>query len=110
MNRFSSNNHKKNKTAAIPVSVVLFAVIVVAFLYGITLISGTNSAGEKNNVINALDRDITHCYAVEGKYPPSVEYLEENYGLAYNKDLYIIHYEPTGDNIRPSYTVLEKQK
>lgn len=110
MNRFSSNHTQKNTSSAMIISIVGFAVIIGVFLYAITLVSGTNSSGDMNNVINALDRDITHCYAVEGKYPPSVEYLEENYGLAYNKDLYIIHYEVAGDNVRPTVKVLEKNK
>lgn len=110
MNRFSTNKHKLINSSAMVISVAGFAVIVTVFLYGVSLISGTGSKGDLANVSNALERDITHCFAIEGKYPPSVEYLEENYGLAYNKDLYIIHYEVAGDNVRPTYKVLEKNK
>ena len=49
------------------------------------------------------------CYAIEGAYPESVDYLAENYGLIYDKDRYIIYYDRFADNIRPTVSVLERQ-
>ena len=55
----------------------------------------------------ALRRDIVHCYATEGFYPPSLEYLEEHYGLTYDKNRYWVDYQPVGSNLMPDITVLE---
>ena len=49
------------------------------------------------------------CYAIEGMYPESVEYLCESYGLIYDKSKYIVYYDSFASNIRPTVTVLERQ-
>lgn len=46
------------------------------------------------------------CYAVEGSYPPSLRYLEENYGLQINHKRYFVTYEIFASNILPQVTVL----
>ena len=48
------------------------------------------------------------CYAVEGAYPQSLEELERGYGLAYNKDAYIVSYDAFASNIMPNIQVLRK--
>lgn len=45
------------------------------------------------------------CFAIEGAYPPSLSYLQENYGLVVNTDDYVITYESFASNILPSVTV-----
>ena len=50
-------------------------------------------------------RAAVHCYAIEGQYPESVAYLEENYGLRIDHDRYIVHYDIFADNIMPEITV-----
>ena len=59
---------------------------------------------------STLDRqqDIIHCYAVEGFYPPSLSYMEEHYGLTYDKDLFFVDYQPVGSNMRPEVTIILK--
>ena len=47
------------------------------------------------------------CYAVEGNYPPDLQYLEDNYGLRVNHNNFIVTYEAVGSNLLPDVTVLE---
>lgn len=54
-------------------------------------------------------RAVVQCYAIEGAYPPDVEYLEENYGLEYNHDKYFIDYEIFASNIMPNVDVFERE-
>jgi len=51
---------------------------------------------------------ISQCYAVEGCYPPSLEYLEQHYGLLYDEDSFFIDYEYYGSNLLPEVTVLRR--
>ena len=37
------------------------------------------------------------------------KYIEENYGLTYDKDLFFVDYHPIGSNMRPDVTILVKQ-
>lgn len=49
----------------------------------------------------AIERAVMQCYALEGAYPPSLQYLEENYGLIINENKYVYLYEPVAGNIHP---------
>ena len=91
-------------------SVFFFLVVIIVFLFGISFISSTSSRDQKQVLTDAVSKDIIHCYAVEGYYPPSLSYLEEHYGLTYDKSRYLIDYVPIGDNIMPSVTILEINK
>ncbi len=62
---------------------------------------------EQERALNtSLERCIISCYALEGCYPPDLEYMEEHYGLTYNKQLFFVDYQPVAANIRPDYFVL----
>ena len=95
---------------SLPFSVLLFAGIIIAFLYGIVLISGAEQKNDREHLQTVLETDITCCYSIEGRFPPSLEYLETNYGFVYDKSQYIVDYEALGSNIRPSVMILEKTK
>ena len=48
------------------------------------------------------------CYAVEGAYPQSLDYLKTNYGITYNEDLFFVDYRISGANIFPDVTIIER--
>ena len=58
----------------------------------------------RQNVLRAA----IQCCAIEGAYPPNVEYLEENYGLLLDHDRYIISYELFASNILPEVEIIRK--
>lgn len=55
-----------------------------------------------------IKRAATACYAIEGAYPPGVEYLEEHYALVIDRDKYIYEYDAVGSNIMPWVAVTPK--
>lgn len=57
---------------------------------------------------DSIHRAIMTCYATEGIYPPTMEYLEENYGILIDEDYYTVFYEVFADNIMPTVTVIPK--
>lgn len=57
-------------------------------------------------VKNAVIRSAVECYAVEGAYPDSLSYLEQNYGLTVNHRDYIVSYEAYAGNQLPDVQVL----
>lgn len=65
---------------------------------------------EEETLRENLSKMITICYSIEGRYPPSIEYIEENYGFSYDKDTYFIHYEMIGSNLMPMYEVFFKER
>ena len=56
----------------------------------------------------ALSRSITQCYAIEGTYPPDLDYLVEHYGLCYDSETFFIDYRYIGSNLRPDVTIIER--
>lgn len=50
---------------------------------------------------DAVQRSALQCYAVEGVYPPSLEYLEANYGLQINTEDFYVTYEAFASNLPP---------
>ena len=55
---------------------------------------------------DALLRTAVACYSVEGVYPADVAYLQENYGLRYDTDTFILQYDAFAENILPEIRVL----
>ena len=47
-------------------------------------------------------------YAVEGKYPESLDVLEQEYGVQINHARFIVTYDVFASNQLPDITVLEK--
>lgn len=56
----------------------------------------------------AVERSARQCYVVEGFYPPSLEYLEENYGLQINMDEFVVVYDVFASNISPDVRVVKR--
>ncbi len=85
---------------------ILIAVILILFFIGIHQISKSNIDHQEDSLVQAVKRDIVQCYSMEGIYPPSLEYLEEHYGLIYDKDLFFVDYRPIASNIYPDVTIM----
>lgn len=108
MNRFTKSNWRKKLIAHFPLSILVFVLIMGGFIYGVSSIADSDVLNEKQILEEALRRDIVHCYAVEGSYPASLSYMEDNYGLIYDKDKFIIRYENIGGNIMPNVMIVER--
>lgn len=89
-------------------SVCVFLLILVVFVQGISSLSTSTKKRQKESLENAIMRDVTYCYTVEGTYPESLEYLKENYGLTYDEDLFFVDYRIAGSNILPDVTIIER--
>ena len=69
---------------------------------------GIEMREEYKRLETALQRSVIQCYAVEGTYPPSLDYIKTHYGLTYDKDLFFVDYQPVGSNMRPEVTIILK--
>lgn len=90
---------------------VLLAVLALAAL---GLMLGSRQVGRDLDTASAqalrqaVLQAAVQCYAVEGSYPASLDYLEENYGLLVNHDRFIVTYEAFASNLMPQVNVLER--
>ena len=98
---------KKRRTfSGFLLPLLAFILILCFILYGISSISANSAQREQEELEQAIYRDVVHCYASEGFYPPSLSYLKEHYGLTWREDRYFIDYQPIGPNLMPDVTVI----
>lgn len=90
------------------VSLILLAVLAFV-LTAVTNLEQGKQAQDIRQLEQVLHRTAVACYAVEGVYPPNVEYMQEHYGLTYDESRYLVHYELFASNFMPEITVMEKR-
>ena len=84
--------------------IALLAVVLLA----IDRISGMQQREEAAMVRDAVHEAALTCYAVEGMYPDSVEYLREHYHLAYNEERFLVTFDAFASNKIPNIYVTER--
>ena len=90
--------------------VVAILCVLFCFMTALSNLNNGQSAEEKQRLEEALSRAAVACYALEGAYPPDLEYLIENYNVQINTDRFTVKYELYASNLMPDITVLDFQK
>ncbi len=85
--------------------ILFFGALVVFIMTGLANISKTTEAEQLKSAEQALRRTAVQCYALEGQYPQSLDYMEQNYGLALDREKYVYHYQSIGANLLPQISV-----
>ena len=100
----------KQRTLArtLAVSLVVFALIISAAILLLNYIGNASDEAQTEIVREAVRGALTTCYAVEGAYPQSIDYLVENYGLAYDESRFFITYDAFASNVYPDIMVSVK--
>ncbi|MCQ2522603.1 MAG: hypothetical protein MJ105_09540 [Lachnospiraceae bacterium] len=88
------------------VSVLLFALLFALFLFALNVTERTSLDKQKEVLEEAVDRSLLQCYVTEGRYPKSISYLKENYGISYDETQLRVDYVSYGSNLRPEVTVV----
>ena len=89
-------------------SILLILAVVAFFAVCVTRLESGRQAQGKQQLEEAVRRTVVTCYSVDGFYPPSVQYMQDHYGLQYDSKKYTIRYEVFASNLMPEITVLEK--
>lgn len=99
-----TDKRKRRWPLALSAGVLLILVIV-----GVWLVSRRSSQDIQEEAALALKAAISQsalqCYVVEGFYPPTLEHLEENYGLQVNREDFYVRYEAFASNLPPDVAV-----
>ena len=85
-------------------------ILIIALLFFTALSNISSGQDEKalEQLEDVLRKTAVSCYAAEGFYPPTLEYMEEHYGIQIDRQRYTVHYQVFATNIMPDITVLEK--
>ena len=97
---------KKHPVIGYLISAVLIAACLYLFIIGTGGVAQRTKEENLNALVEAVRRATVQCYAIEGRYPPSVEYLEENYGISIDRNSYNVFYSGWASNIMPDITII----
>ena len=85
------------------VFVVLFLLLTNAAIGGT---SGNVQDRETEFLADAVRRAAVQSYALEGRFPDNLNYLEENYELSIDHNRFAVYYESMGDNLLPTIRII----
>ena len=89
-------------------SALVFAAVLWVVLLAIRDAGSAADAQGLRLARESLQRAVLECYAAEGVYPESYEYLKEHYAVRLDERRYVVHYEVFASNLMPSITVTER--
>lgn len=85
---------------------VIGILVVLLLLGALSRVSDSQAEEGRRQMEESVRRAAVNCYAVEGIYPPNLEYLKEHYGLQVDESRYTVYYEVFADNLVPEITVV----
>ncbi len=91
-------------------SIIILLGVLTLILSGSSAVSSRADDEGTKVLEDAIRRATVQCYAVEGAYPPSVNYLVENYGIQIDSEKYHVFYEGFASNIMPQITVIREKE
>ncbi len=89
-------------------ALIIFAVIFLIAIIAINSVQVSRKAENAEIIETGVRRAAMECYANEGFFPNSIDYLIENYHLYTDNDHCIIHYSAVSSNIMPEIKVISK--
>ena len=92
------------------IRILVVAIFIIICLHTFNSVSFYSSNEDLQRITDAVNHLSLKCYSIEGKYPKTIEYLKENYGLLVNEDDYQVIYYYQGDNLQPRVEVFKKEK
>ncbi|MDI9514250.1 MAG: hypothetical protein QM224_04095 [Bacillota bacterium] len=90
------------------IMLVLVLIITLASLVSLESFWDSRNSSRPEDIRKAVLDACVQCYALEGSYPPSLEYLEKHYGLILDREEYYFYYEVFASNVMPTVEVYKK--
>ena len=88
---------------------LLMALLLTGIWLLVSRVDTAQDDAETRFVSDAIRDAAVTCYAVEGAYPMSLDYLRDNYGLAYDQSRYMVTYDAFASNQMPEIYVTETE-
>jgi len=89
---------------------IIFTVAIMGMVvFGLRQTEASSSAEGLRILEDSLRRAVVMAYAIEGRYPESLEYIETNFGIHIDRTRYVVHYRVFASNILPEIAVIPLQ-
>jgi hypothetical protein len=89
--------------------IALAGILIVAVFIALADVSGRQGDQFREIQLEAIRQAAMQCYALEGAYPPSLQYLADEYGLILNTEDYHFRYEVPAGNLPPIVEVFANE-
>ena len=99
---------KRKRWIALLASILVFALVLGLGISWLERFSRDSVRRQREALETALGRGLMLCYALEGRYPESLERLRRDYRVNYDESLFYVDYRPMGDNLMPDITIVER--
>ena len=104
MARVFKQKDKKAGTKRVVFVVVVIAIVILLY-FGIENFGSSHDERQMQIAHDAIIKASVQCYALEAQFPPSLDYLVENYGITLDRDKYIYHYQGIASNMVPEIKI-----
>ena len=84
--------------------------LIAAAVFSAASVSRKIDQDRQSLVENTIRNYAVQCYALEGFYPETLQYQEDNYTLELNRKQYVYHYRFIGSNMLPEISDFEKER
>ena len=89
----------------LPMLVLL--VLSITIVFGVKQTEASSRAEGRRLLEESITYAVVRNYAIEGYYPPSIGFIEEQYGIYIDRSRYAVFYVIYGSNMIPQITVVE---
>ncbi len=86
--------------------VILLVIVCLVFLTSISRTSRDTLEREQQTLEKALTHGVVNTYALSGQYPESLSALLEATGITYDRNKFVVEYQPEAANLFPQITVI----
>lgn len=93
------------RTRFLPVMVIALCLPLLLLFFS-SLLGDRTSQESLRLLEESIHRAAVECYALEGYYPPTLDYLKKRYGVSVDNDRYFVDYRFVASNLVPDITVL----
>ena len=97
---------KRGVHRALYISLAVFVLAIVVAVTAIGQMSRRVDVEQVARLQEVLRRAAISCYAVEGRFPPSLDYLVARYGVIIDYSKFIVHFDVVSRNAMPIIEVI----
>ncbi len=90
-------------------AILLFVLLVLLSFPTIGGVEASSREEQEKQLRQSIQQAAATCYAIEGRYPASLSYIEEHYGVVIDEERYQVYYEVFASNIAPNIQVKTKE-
>lgn len=93
------------RSAVLPL--LFTVVIIVMVVFGLRQTEAASRLESRRVLEDSIRRAVIVTYALEGRYPQSIYYIEERFGIFIDRERFVVHYQIFASNIFPDIAVIE---